>query len=92
MADFLQRLLALHSVAARYGSGLKPELAALLREREEQARLGAIPIPVRPVSAGPASQCFDDDDLSAAGVVVLADARQREQGTRVPVATGSARR
>ncbi|MEM6677817.1 MAG: hypothetical protein AAF675_08095 [Pseudomonadota bacterium] len=68
MADQLHHLLSLHALAAPYGDGLKPELLALLTERERLAARGAVPLPTRQVSAGPAQQHATDEELAAAGV------------------------
>lgn len=56
MSGDLQRLLTLHDIAARDGCGLLPELEALLRAETDAMLNGAIPLPVRTHSAGPAHQ------------------------------------
>lgn len=87
MTDDVRRLLCLHEMAASHGTGLKPELAALLRaeaaaEAQAVAR-GAIPLGAARHSAGPTHQYATKAQLDAAGVTVLN--KKYRRGARLPV-------
>ncbi|MEO0958187.1 MAG: hypothetical protein AAFY66_06955 [Pseudomonadota bacterium] len=92
MADQLHSLLTLHTLAAPYGGGLKPELVALLSERDRAASDGAVPLPVRQASAGPAFQRATDEELAAAGVPRIGEQRGHGRAQSAPDAVMKPRR
>ncbi|MEM6943976.1 MAG: hypothetical protein AAF565_09545 [Pseudomonadota bacterium] len=71
MSDCLTRLLHMHDLAAPHGGGLKPELAAMLRERLNGPAAGVTPLPVPVASAGPAHQPVSEAALDDAGIPIL---------------------
>lgn len=82
MSGDLRHLLSLHDLAARFGSGLKPELEAVLRAQVDPPSSAAIPLPVRTHSVGPAHQTATEEQLSAEGITVL---RRPQTANKRPV-------
>lgn len=80
MAHDFQWLLEMHDTAARFGDGLKPELAALLRQ--DMTRLGpeVAPLARVPVSAGPARQFATKAQLAEAGIPSIAPGTELREG------------
>jgi len=73
----LVKLLALDALASRDGVALKPEIADAIRALVAPPPLGAVALPVRTASAGPARQHVDPDRLAALNIPTLAEARAR---------------
>ena len=71
----LARLLRLHDLAQRFGSGLKPELHRLMTQNRppETDVIHHLDAPLK--SSGPSHQNFIDRDLVDEGVTILASER-----------------
>lgn len=78
MADDFSWLLKMNELASRHGDGLKPELAKMLGARAEAQLQGAVPLPVRAASSGPAHQFATKEELDRAGIPVLRRTEQRQ--------------
>ncbi|MEM8693358.1 MAG: hypothetical protein AAGG57_15915 [Pseudomonadota bacterium] len=91
MTQDLTWLLTLDRFAKRFGDGLKPELEKLLREREEQVQMGAIPIPVVEVSSGPKHQFATPQQLKESGIPVLRAIQKPSEEPRDGKGSGTGR-
>lgn len=80
MAHDFQWLLAMHETAARFGSGLKPELAALLRHDMTRFGPDVAQIAQVPISAGPARQFATKAQLAEAGIPSIAPGTELREG------------
>lgn len=74
MAHDFHWLLAMHTTAARFGDGLKPELAARLGGHATRFGPDVRPLGRVPVSAGPADQFATKAQLAKLGIPSIAPA------------------
>ncbi|MCT4557127.1 MAG: hypothetical protein N4A61_03600 [Pelagimonas sp.] len=71
MCDETRRPPTLSDLEHKQGSGLKPELKALLMKSAFIGSRGAIPLPVQPVAIIPRHQFATKAELDAAGIPIL---------------------
>lgn len=75
MKDIFSGLAALHTLATRYGDGLKPELLDLAQRSEHMVHQGVVPLEVKAVSSGPSHQTASQTSLNASNISSLEAAR-----------------